>query len=488
MISQLEAYRQQTFSSLRSPHRYPFYDSLGKFRDPATLRQREIAFYQKRIQENPQDGLDRASLAATYLGMAKVTGEGSWYLLAEQTAKQSLANLPFDNPGALSVLARLAEARHDFAGALKLAEQIPDEWEALAIRTTSHLAIGNLSSARAAADAWVDLTLSSQAFLMQAIVQVAQGEAGAIASFNHALEVEEAGEISTSARIRTVLGRFYYERGQLDLAHDLYQESLNILPNYPPALLNLAQLAIRQGGLNTATNYYDQLQALYPGNTSVYTPLILRGQARIKSIQGDATATELWQQAETLLRQSLVNPKFSNPDANPRSNLESNSGSNPGSNLESNSGFNSGSNPGSNSGANPGFNSESNSGSDPGSTLGHRRDLARLLLERGRTQDYPEALTLMEQEIKNRHDADTLNLYAWALLQTGQLTQAQTVIQKAIATGTQDPEILFRASQIEQALGHSQQSQNYVQQVLKIDPQFGDRARQAIGLGAGLGG
>jgi hypothetical protein len=53
--------------------------------------QKEIAFYQQRIQQQPNAGLERASLASAYLRMAKATGDSSWYLLAQQTAEQSLA-------------------------------------------------------------------------------------------------------------------------------------------------------------------------------------------------------------------------------------------------------------------------------------------------------------------------------------------------------------------------------------------------------------
>jgi tetratricopeptide (TPR) repeat protein len=420
-LSQIDRLQHQLFNSLKPPYRYP-YELGGNYRNPASIRQREIGFYQEQVRKNPQSGLDRAYLASAYLGMARTTGEESWYLLAEQTAKESLVHLPVDNPGALSTLARVAEARHDFATALRLAAQINDDRDKLAIQTTSNLAIGNLSQANQAADQLVDLTLSANSFLLQALVRNAQGNP-ALESFNYALEVEDVNEISTSARIRTLLGRYYFDRGQLKLARDLYQESLAILPEYPLALINLAQLNIRQGRYDAALKRYEQLS----GISTVYEPLILRGKARIKSLQDDRQSAEtLWSQAETILRQS--------------------------------------------------------------SDFGHRRDLARLLLERGRPQDAIEAVTLMQAETEKRRDAETLDTYAWALMQTQQPKLAQEIMQQAIASGTNNPGILDRAAKLEQALGNTKKAEVYQQRLRQIDPQFDPQARRAIGLHAGLGG
>jgi tetratricopeptide (TPR) repeat protein len=352
-------------------------------------------------------------------------------LLAEQTAQQSLAKLPFENREAISVMARVAEARHDFATALKLAEQDLKPEEAAAIRTTSNLAMGKLTEASQAVDDWVNAVLSPAAFTMQGIVRYAQGkDQEALQSFRYALDVEEAGDWQQSARIRTLIGRFYYERGQLEQAEALYREALYILPGYPAALLNLAQLDIRQGKLAEANRRYTQLKAATDGNPTIYTALILRGQARIAQLQGNLAAAEpFWTEAETRLRQGLSNT----------------------------------------------------------ASFGHRRDLARLLLERGRPQDQTEALSLMQTETKLRRDAATLGTYAWALMQTGDYQQANQIIQEAIALGTRDAAIFDRASTIAAALGNTSQAGTYRRQAQALDPQFNDAARQANYLSIGMG-
>ncbi len=425
------ALQSRLLSPLKEPYRYPFYDSLSQGeRRPMARLQQEIGFYQTQVKQYPDRALDQAALAAAYLRAARMTGEGSWYLLAEQTAQRSLAILPIENAEALSVMARVTEAKHDFAEALRLAQQIPKPTETLSIQATSNLALGKLTAARQAADTLVDQTLSQNAFSLLGLVQTAQGQdEAALKSFDYALEVEEAGELSSSARTRTLLGRFYYERGDLKRAGDFYDEALNILPDYSQALLNQAQLAIRQGHYQVAEQRYQRMNQLSQGAPTLFDPLILRGRAQIKALQGDRAGAEaLWTEAETLLRQSLGDSSF-----------------------------------------------------------GHRRDLARLLLERGQTQDIPEAVTLMQAEVQHRRDAETLNTYAWALFEAKRWPEAQAAVQEAMASGVRSAGLYDRAAAVEQALGNATQVNAYRQKMQQIDLQFNDNARRAVSLGAGLG-
>lgn len=391
--------------------------------------QREIEFYQRRIQQQPTAGIDRAGLAQAYLKMARATGESSWYLLAEQTAQQSLAQLSVDNYGAILVLAKIAAARHDFAQALTLLKQMPPQHEALALATTNHLALGEVTIARQKADTLVQRVPTLGNFALKALVEVAQGQDdGAIRDFRAAIAAEEPEEAGSSAWVRTLLGRFYYKRGQLQQAEELYQSALQILPKYPPALLNLAELSIRQGQFDRAAQLYDRFFLTSQKSPTTHDHVALRGLARVQRLQGNpAQANQTWARAVARLRSDLA-----------------------------------------------GF--------------GHRRELAQLLLERGQPADLVEALALMQTEIKVRQDAETWNTLAAASLQLGQLEAAQQAIQAALKSGIRDPGITERAAAIAQARGQSAQAQLYRQQVLEIDPQFDAGARQALGLGVGLSG
>jgi tetratricopeptide (TPR) repeat protein len=59
-----------------------------------------------------------------------------------------------------------------------------------------------------------------------------------------------------------------------------------------------------------------------------------------------------------------------------------------------------------------------------------------------------KALQIATQELARRHDAFTLDAYAWALAACGNYVQAGTEMKKAVAFGTKDPSILRHANEI----------------------------------------
>lgn len=424
---------KQESAKLEAPYRYRFDKSLPGTANPIGSLQREIAFYQERIRQDPEGGLERASLATAYLKMARATEEGSWYLLAEQAAQRSLANLPFENNGAVLILARVAQARHDFSETTRLAKEIlrsqPGNEDALAVLVTVNLAMGKVKEAQQAATTLVEQIPTLESLTMLALVKVAQGkDREAIQAFNWALATEEAGETGSSASTRTLLGQFYAKRGQLAIAGELYRETLRILPGYRLALVHLAELETRLGQYKAAESYYNQVIAYSKESSTVFDHIVLRGKARLKQLQGDQPqAIALRQEAEVLLRQTAT-------------------------------GHGSGS-------------------------FGHRRELARLFLEGSDPTDVAEALSLMQAELSIRRDPETLDTLAWALSRSGRWREAQQVMQELLHTGIRDAGMFYRAGTIEQALGNSSQARAYFQTAQKIDPKFNEQARRSLGLG-----
>jgi tetratricopeptide (TPR) repeat protein len=422
-------------SSSNSAWEYPF--QRQKIGNITQKIQQEIVFYQQRIQQQPTAGLDRSTLAQAYLKMARATGESSWYLLAQQTAEQSLSQLPVHNYGATIVLAKVATAKHEFTQALSLLKQLPPEAESLALLTTTHLALGDVKTARQTANTLVERVPTLSNLALKALVEIAQGkDMEAIRDFKAAIAAEEPEEAGSSAWVRTLLGRLYYKRGQLQQAEELYRSALQILPKYPPALLNLAELSVRQWQAdptqtryqNRAIELYDRFFLTTQKSPTIYDHVALRGLARVQKLTGDTTqSTQTWERAVARLRNDL-------------------------------GGF------------------------------GHRRELAQLLLERGQGNDKTEALTLMQAEIKIRQDPETWDTLAAAYLQLGQLERAQQAIDTALKSGIKDPAITDRAALIAQFSGRSVQAQKYREQVKSIDPLFDAGARQSLGLGVGLSG
>lgn len=421
-----EKFAEKSPRNLDAKYRYHFSEVLRNNPSQKEALQQEIAFYQKRLAVDSRSGLNRAALAGVYLKMARATGEGGWFLLAEQAANRSIADLPFDNNGALLVLARIAEARHDFPTALRFAKQVGfDNEDAIALTVTSHLAMGKVSEANAAAEALVNRLPNLGSLTLRALVREAQGrDAEVLQDYKQAMALEEPGEVAGSARARSLLGRFYARRGQFVQAKALFLEALRLVPRYPLALIYLADLETRQGNYREAIGYYSKVSAYSGGAATVFDRTVDRGMARVKQLQGEAIASEkLRDKAEAGLRQEQVSGGF-----------------------------------------------------------GHRRDLARLLLEKGRSPDITEALVLMQQEVKIRRDALTLDTLAWALLAAGEWEKADRVMAEILRSGIRDAGIFYRASAIARNLGKDAESRAYLQKAKEIDPSFDVRSGQASGL------
>jgi tetratricopeptide (TPR) repeat protein len=388
--------------------------------------EREIEFSQERLRRDPDSGLTLASLGGAYLKMARATGDLSWYLLAEQAARRALAALPFNNDGAVAVLARVAEAQHDFDGAIRLAERLGRSEEGLSILVTSNLTLGRVDRAIAAADRLITRSPTLGGYTLRALARAAAGrDAQALDDFGRAIAAEQPGEAGGSALARAYLGRFHARRGRLDVARGLYREALRILSQHPFTLVQLAELEARLGDFDAAVRLYAEVVDVSTASPNVFDHVVLRSLGRMRALRGDgAGADALWNHAEARLRRDLATSAF-----------------------------------------------------------GHRRELARLLLERGRASDLDEAIALMRQEVRSRRDAETLDTYAWALSRAGRWPTAHVAMQDALRWGARDAGLYYRAGAIAQALGDGDATRRFFDLAHGVDPRFDDRARRAAGLG-----
>ncbi len=399
---------------------YAFALDLPGTTDRRQLMRREIELYQTKLQQDPNSGMNLAALSNAYWKMGKAAGEVSWYLLAEETAKKSIASLPFQNSSAYIVLAQVAQAKHDFKTAksivLKILKTKPNNDEARSILVTCALATGDLAVAQKEIKPLVDQSPNLTTLTLQALLEEAQGKPTAIDTFKLAIETEEVGDVGPSALARVLLGRHFYRQGDLDRAEDLYQEALRILPRYPLALMHQATLQTRRGQYAEADRNYDQVIAYSQQSTNIYDHAILRGKAKIKQLKNEPYQ-DLLQKAETLLRK------------------DTNAG-------HGNGGF------------------------------GHRRELAQLLLDRNPKQNAAEALTLMQDEIKARQDSQTYSTLAITLAANDRLPEAKIAIQSALKPGVQNAEFLQIASRIEQKLGNIDRAKSYEMEAKRLDSSF----------------
>ena len=412
---------------------YPF--PLSTSKNPIGSLSKEIDFYKQRIAERPGEGLDRANLAKIYLKMARSSKDIKWYTLAENLAKESLVKLPFNNHGALIVLAKVAEAKHDFTTTIRLSEQSlqikPDNLDALTMLVTAHLAQGKVKVADRYANQLVEQTPTSNSLTLRALVNIAQGEdEKAIQDFKGAIASEEAGEIATSAKIRNLFGRYYLSRGKYSQAKDLFIESLRILPQYQEALINLAKLEAENGNYQKAEEYYNQVVDFGSKNKShTLDHQALMGIAQVRKLQNDISgANDYWNKAEKSFQDHShhSHTHHSHKHHSHKHHHEKH--------------------------------------------FGHQRDLAKLLLLRGKPQDLSKALSLIQSEVKIRRDADTLDTLAQVMQRLNRSQEAQKIYQEILKTGINNAQIFYHAGIVEKQLGNSEQANIYFQKAGEVNP------------------
>jgi len=372
----------------------------------------EIQFLQKRLSDNADRPLDMAALAGAYLSMGRATGDASCLEKADSLARKSLESLSLFNTGAKLVLAELAEERHDFSEALRIADEIlaekPDSDGALALTVTVGLGMGDVERARQAAERLVERIPTQGALLLRALVHEALGrEEEALQDFRAALAVEDVGEYEASAWTRTLLARLHFRYGRYEKARKLCEYALEIRPDSHLALALLADAQAKLGGFEDAERNYALATKI-----SGEPPYMLR-HARLKRQLGqDERAEALLEQAEQIVRGEVV-----------------------------------------------------------GTPFGHRTELAEILLEQGGEENAREAVELARADSQIRRDSRTLLVLARALHASGHAREARAAIRDAMRWGIEDAEIYRLAADIEEAAGARSRAALYRSFADRLQPQ-----------------
>ena len=387
-------------------YRYPI---AGAEQDaPAADLDSDITALAARTATPAGSPMDFAALADLYLRRAKLTGDRKDYDASEAAAKRSLELMSTQN-GAVLVLAGLASARHDFRRAIELARQHTQgrSTGALMALATAHLALGEHAEASAAAEGLVTALPDAAAYLMRALVMEAQGrDAEAAFDFARAAADDEPGDLQEPARRRALWGQFLIRRGELAGARLVIDEALRLAPGHPLALQQDGELLLRTGHTKEARARFEQ--AFAASRQVRY----LIDQARALDVAGDRPGADaLRGQVEKLVRPEL---------------------------------------------------------SEGG--LGHRLDLAEVLIDRGAPADLDEAMALAREEVSRRPSAPARFQLARALARTGNPGEALRQVQAALALGAREAQIYELASRLEQRRGNAARSALYAREAARLDP------------------
>jgi tetratricopeptide (TPR) repeat protein len=402
------------------PPRPALEPSLVRYRhaaavDPDRDLDATIAALEARAATPAATPFDLADLADGYLRRAQQRGADADYRASEAMARRSLAMLASPNRATLT-LARLAAARHDFAEAIALARrQVATSRGAgpRIVLASAYLAIGELVAAASAAEDAVAAAPTTASYLMRALVMQAQGrDAEAGFDFARAVAAEDHGDPREAVRLRALWARFLVDRGALAAAHAVLAEAMRVDPDDPLALAQGGELALREG---RAADGVARFRRAFGASG---TPRYLIDLARGEELAGDRAGAERTRRhAERLLRADLATHG-----------------------------------------------------------VGHRLELAELLIDRGQPAGVAEAVSLARAELARRATAETRFQLARALAAAGARAAALAEVRIALGGGAPGARLYELAARLETG----PRAALYAAEARRRDP--GDTGWRGLGL------
>ena len=347
-------------------------------RNETEIRNRDIAFYTRRTEEDPAGASDRETLARLLFSRSRYTGSTGDLARAESLARKSVALRTERNGQAFELLASVLMTRHAFREAQSVAARA----DSLNPDTPAHLAL-------------------------LGEIELELGEYDSASSHFRAIHYD--GEQFT---IGARLARWYELTGRADIARQLLARSItrvlrrDDLPREQVAwfYFRMGELEMRAGRLSAADSAFHNGLAINPEDLR-----ILGGLARVQAARGNwqsaidygarATAIQLdpatvgtMSTAYAALGDSVQSASFANAMA--ISALR-----------------------------------------QPGTI---HRAWGLFLLDHGTQQDRAEVLRRARRDIRERHDVYGHDLLAWALFKTDHPADARTEMSLALAQHTED--------------------------------------------------
>ncbi len=345
---------------------------------------------QEQIAKKPDHVPYYASLAMAYARRARETSDVAYYAKAEETLEQSFKVQP-DNFEALKVRAWLLLGRHEFAKALEAAT-------ALNKRVPDDITVyGYLADANAELGNYADAVKAAQWMLNL--------RPGNIAGLTRAAYLRELhGDLS----------------GAMQLMHMAYDSTpFQEAEDRAWLLTQIAHLQLLSGNLTEAENYATGALGLFP---NYHYALGTLAQVRTAENRYDDAVALLEKRyaaaphAENLFALAEALDRAGRKDDAAKAFAEF----------------------------------EQKSLKESGITDNSNHELIAYYVDYAHQP--AKALEIAKLELTRRHDAFTLDAYAWSLAAGGDYAQANAEMQKALAFGVKDPKVLHHASEIAQHL------------------------------------
>lgn len=381
----------------------------------ASVRDKDIAFFERRLAEDPESAADRSRLARLLLARARESGNVLDMERAELLALESLKARESHNEGTYSILASARLAVHDFTGALTAAQRL--------------VALNHESP-------------TARALLGETLLEIGR--------YDEAATLFTSVEAHTSLLpVASRLARWYELTGRLPQARNVARYAAKRsrtdggLSREQIAWFHLraGDMALKGGALREADSLYALGLSVLPGDYR-----ILAARARLAFLQGD------WRGAIAAGEQSIavqLDPGTLGvlADAWEASGDTSQSASYARAMTAS-------------------------ALTQPGAI---HRGWGLYLIDHGQRTD--EVLRRVRNELRTRKDVYGHDLLAWTLHARGDQAGAWRAMQRALAQGTQDAQLAYHASEIARALGDTAEAIRQTQRMLAINPAYRAPAR-----------
>jgi tetratricopeptide (TPR) repeat protein len=219
------------------------------------------------VVADPSSPMAMTQLGLKYLAEAHRTADPSYYGKAEQLIARSRAAAPED---VTTIVASglLALARHDFQGALAIADQAqqiaPLAVDPLAVRVDALVELGRYDEASVAVDDMVSRKPNVASLSRASYVAELRGDRDtALDLMQLAVAAARPGSADL-AYVLALLGDLELGRGRLDAADAAYARSLATQDRQPQAALGQAKVLVARGDLDAASTALAQLTERLP--------------------------------------------------------------------------------------------------------------------------------------------------------------------------------------------------------------------------------
>jgi tetratricopeptide (TPR) repeat protein len=369
-----------------------------------------IAFWQKRIAENPEAYLDYVQLGEAFGRKARETGDVGYYQRSEAALRRALSINP-KYVQASAMLSNILFTMHDFKGALALAEPLannPRAVQALATVGDVHLALGDYAEAEAAFQKLLLPGPNPSVYSRLAVLADLHGDPErALSLMEKAADLarRSGGYGESMAWYEYQLGELHFKSGRLEQAETHYQAALDQFDNYYLALAGLGKIRAAQGNYQAAIDLYKHSIAIVP------QPEFLGALGDVYTASGQPDqARQQYATVEYIGKLAKINEQIYN------------------------------------------------------------RQLANFYSDHD--MHLEEALRLATSELDYRQDVFGFDAAAWAYYKNGKLSQAQDAMVEAMKFGTRDAKLYYHAGMIAYAQGRGADAQRLLSEALAINSHF----------------